>query len=75
MLDIFNKVLHTGLDLLMPIRRVRVNTSDTLWMNDHLQLLILKRQKAFHDGGAGSVLYKFYRNAVNRERKSYKARF
>ena len=28
MLDIFNKVLHTGPDLLMPIRRVRVNTSD-----------------------------------------------
>ena len=27
-LDIFNKVLHTGPDLLMPIRRVRVNTSD-----------------------------------------------
>ena len=75
MLDIFNKVLHTGLDLLMPIRRVRVNTSDAPWMNDHLQSLILKRQKAFHDGGTRSMLYKFYRNAVNRERKSCKARF
>ena len=75
MLDIFNKVLHTELDLLMPIRRVRVNTSDAPWMNDHLKSLILKRQKAFHDGGWGSMLYKFYRNAVNRERKSCKARF
>ena len=73
-LDIFNKVLHTGLDLLMPTRRVPVNTSDAPWiMNDHLKSLILKRQKAFHDGGAESLLYKFYRNAVNRERKSCKA--
>ena len=78
MLDIFNKVLHTGLDLLMtlmPIRRVRGNTSDAPWMNDHLKSLILKRQKAFHDGGTESMLYKFHRNAVNRERKSCKASF
>ena len=60
MLDIFNKVLHTGLGLLMSIRRVRVNTSDAPWMNDHLKSLIFKRQKAFHDGGTGSMLYKFY---------------
>ena len=51
MLDIFNKVLHTGLDLLMPFRKVCVNTSDATWMNDHVKSLILKRQKAFHDGG------------------------
>ena len=51
MLDIFNKVLHTGLDPLMPFRKVCVNTSDATWMSDHLKSLILKRQKAFHDGG------------------------
>ena len=62
MLYIFNKVLHTGLDLLMPIRRVLVNTSDAPWMNDHFKSLILKRKKAFHDGGTESILYKFYRN-------------
>ena len=75
MLDIFNKVLHTGLDLLMPVRGVRVNTSDTPWMNDLLKSLILKRQKAFYDSGTESKLYRFYRNAVNRERKSCKASF
>ena len=72
MLDIFNKVLHTGLDLLTPTRRVPFNTSDAPWMNNHLKPLILKRQKAFHDGGTESVLYKCYRNTVNRERKSCK---
>ena len=59
----------------MLIRRVRVNTSDAPWMNDHLKSFILKRQKAFHDVGTGSMLYKFYWKAVNRERKSCKARF
>ena len=70
MLDIFNKVLYTGLDLLVPIRRVCAPR-----MNDHLKSLILKRQKAFHDGDTESMLYKFYRNAVNRERKSCKGSF
>ena len=47
MLDIFSKVLYTGLDVLVPIRRVCVNTSDAPWMNDHLKSLILKRRKPF----------------------------
>ena len=75
MLDIFSKVLYTGLDVLVPIRRVCVNTSDAPWMNDHLKSLILKRRKAFHDGDTESMLYKVYRNAVNRERKSCKGSF
>ena len=75
MLNIFNEVIHTGLDLLMPVKRVRVNTSDAPWMTQHLKLLILKRQKAFRKHGAESPQYKFYRNAVNRERKTSKANF
>ena len=75
MFDILNKGLYTGLDLLVPISRVWVNTSDAAWMNDHLKSLILKRQKAFHDGDTESMLYKFYRNSVNRERKSCKGSF
>ena len=59
----------------MPIRRVHVNTFDAPWMTDHLKSLILKRQKAFPDGGTESILYKFHRNAVNHERKSCKASF
>ena len=57
----------------MPVKRVRVNTSDAPWMTRHLKSLILKRQKAFHKHGAESPHYKFYRNAVNRERKTSKA--
>ena len=39
-------------------------------MTSHLKSLILKRLKAFREHGAESSCYKFYRNAVNRERKS-----
>ena len=75
MLNIFNKVIHTGLDILMPIKRVRVNTCDAPWMTDNVKSLIIKRQKAFHEHGGESPQYKFYRNTVNREKKSVKASF
>ena len=75
MLNIFNEVIHTGLDLLMPVKRVRVNTSDAPTTTQHLKSLILKRQEAFHKHGAESPQYKFYWNAVNRERKTSKANF
>ena len=75
MLNVIYKALRTGLDLLMPIKKVRVNTSDVPWMTQHLKSLILKRQKAFHEHVIKAVQYKFYHNAVNSERKSCKAVF
>ena len=75
LLNVFHEVIRTGLDLLMPVRKVRINTSDAPWMTQHLKSLILKRQKAFHRNGAESTHYKFYRNVVNRERKACKATF
>ena len=75
MLDILHNVIHTGLNILMPVRRVRANTSDVPWMTPHLKSLILKRQRAFCEHGAESSSFKFYRNVVNRERKSCKASF
>ena len=59
----------------MPVKKVRVNTSDVPWITQHLKSLILKRQKAFHEHGIKSAQYKFYSKAVNRERKSCKAVF
>ena len=73
--SVFQEAIRTGLDLLMPVKRVCVNTSDSPWMTQHLKSLIMKRQKAFHQQGAESVQFKFYRNAVNRERKTCKAKF
>ena len=75
MLDILHNVVHTSPDILMPVKRVRVNTFDVPWMTLHRWSLVLKRERAFHDHDADSSSYKFYRNAVNRERKSSKASF
>ena len=69
MFKVFQEVITTGLDLLMPLKRVRIDTRDPPWMNNHLKSLILKRQQAFHKQGADSQQFRFYRNAVNRKRK------
>ena len=66
LLGMFQKVLSTGLDLLMLVRRVRINTNDAPWMTSELRSLILKWQRAFHEHRSESVQFKFYRNAVNR---------
>ena len=71
MLDILHNVIHTGLNILMPVRRVRVNTSDVPWMTPHLKPLILKRQRAFREHGAESSSFKFHRKVVKREKKNH----
>ncbi|XP_022803444.1 angiopoietin-2-like [Stylophora pistillata] len=75
LLDVFMNCIRTGLDLIMPVKRVRINTTDAPWMTQHLKSLIRKRQKAFHQHGSDSVQFKFFRNAVNRGRKACKASF
>ena len=75
LLSVFEEVIHTGLDLLMPVSKVQLNTRDAPWMTQHLKDLIQKRQQAFHKKSADSVQFKFYRNQVNRERKLCRTKF
>lgn len=44
-------------------------------MTQHLKSRILKRQKGFQEYGIKSAQFKFYHNAVHRERKSCKVVF
>ena len=74
-LSMFCETIHAGIDLLIPVKKVRVCSSDAPWMTQHLKSLILKRQKAFHNKGRNLLQYKMYRNVVNRERKVCKANF
>ena len=69
------KVIHTGFNIIMPVKKVRINPKDAPRMTQELKTLILKRQKAFHRHGANSAIFKFYRNSVNRSRKRCKAMF
>ena len=74
-LSTFNEIIHVGQELLMPVRKVNVNLKDAPWMNEKLKSLILNRQQAFCKHGVNSVIFRFYRNAVNRERKKCKREF
>ena len=53
-LNVVQEMIRIALDLLMPLRGVRINTSDALWMNNQLNSLILKRQQLFHKYGKDS---------------------
>ena len=57
----------------MPYKCTVICTSDPPWMTSNLKSLIIKRQRAFHDGNL--ISFKFFRNAVNRKRKVCKATY
>ena len=60
----------------MPKREIRVCNADAPWMNHKLKSLIVKRQQAFMTvNGVNSILFKYYRNLVNRERKICRAKY
>ena len=72
---VFQDVVHTGLDILMPVKQIRTCTADAPWMNQRLKSLILKRQKAFNVHGAESVKFRYFLNRVKRETKTWRAKY
>ena len=52
----------------IPIKTVRIHRNDAPWITGKLKSLIRLRQKAYEQNN--NTLYKFYRNLVNKERKS-----
>lgn len=73
LLNTFQQVISTGLNLLIPLKKVRAIPSDVPWMSRKLKSQIQKRQEAFFKRRATSVQFKCHRNAVNRERKECRA--
>ena len=59
---------------IMPERTIKVYPKDAPWMSVKLKELIRMRQQAFHANKSG-LMYKHYRNAVNKERKRCKAKY
>ena len=53
----------------MPSKEMKVSTTDVPWMNSKL------RQQAFVTHGIKSTIFEQYRNLVNREQKSYRAKY
>lgn len=75
MWNTFYTIVHTGLDLLMPIKKTKVCSADAPWMTRKLKSLIQKRQRAFNTKGSYSTSFKYYRNLVNRVRKTCRAEY
>ena len=73
-LQVFNEVIEIGMSNIMPERTIRVYPKDSPWMSVKLKELIRMRQQAFHANKSG-LMYKYYRNAVNKERKRCKAKY
>ena len=63
----FHKLLHNGLDNIVPIKTVRIHCNDAPWITGELKSLTRLRHRAYEQNS--NTLYKFYRNLVNKERK------
>ena len=49
-LDIFMKVINTGLDCFFPCKSIKLHANDKPWVTPEFKELIKDRQKAYHDG-------------------------
>ena len=70
----FCEVVDIGMSNIMPERTIKVYPKDVPWMPVRLKELIRLRQQSFHANKNG-LAFKFYRNAVNKERKRCKANY
>ena len=71
--DILCSTIKSGYNILMPEKHVKFHRNDTPWITEKLKHLIKLRQLAFSSGN--TTLFKFYRNKVNRMRKSCRAKY
>lgn len=63
------------MNLLLPLRTVKVSSTDKPWISAGLKLLIAKRQKPLAIHGKSSQVYRALRNRVQRECSMCKKRF
>ena len=70
----FCELVDIGMSNIMPERTIKVCPKDVPWMSFRLKELIRLRQLSFH-ANKNSLAFKFYRNAVNKERKRCKANY
>ena len=70
--QLFSSELKGAIELLLPWRTVKTNSSDRPWITKRLKSSIKKRQEAFIKHGKDSSTYKMWRNNVQKEIKSAK---
>ena len=70
---LFETIVNTGLDLILPLRSKTVHLNDPPWFNPTLKNLIKRRQRALTEGDSSEFC--ILRNCVNLERKICRARY
>lgn len=71
--DLFSMFVHTGLDVIIPVKKIILHRNDPLWVTDDFKRLIRLREKALHSEFKTSIIT--YRNIINRPRKLCRAEF
>jgi hypothetical protein len=54
----------TMIENLFPLKRIKVRKCDKPWMTSSIKSAIGRRQKALHESGKNSDIYKYWRNRV-----------
>ena len=71
--ELFSKIISTGVDIIMPERTIKLHSNDAPWVTEDFKRLISLRKRAFSSGKL--ILFKFYRNKVNRTRNFFTSTF
>ena len=72
-LELFQDVIHTGIDHFLPCKVAKMHDRDKPWITPAYKELIKSRQKAFFQ--KNDKLYRRLRNRANRESKNLKSAF
>ncbi len=70
---LFHTVLSNLIDTHLPLKVVSRNRDDRPWITDKFRNLINLRQ--YYQKAGKDLMYRLYRNRVNRERKRLKASY
>ena len=76
--DKYNKLMqeiNSAMNMFLPERIIKKHPNDRPWVTSKLKKWIYKRQNAFFRYGKSSLLYKFWRNKIQREIKTMKNSF
>ena len=69
---LFDQIINTGLDLLVPIRPRKIHPTEPPWISSTLKEMIQRRQRALYNDTIDD--FRCLRNKVNRERKQCRAK-
>ena len=59
----FATIVNSVVDECLPLKRVKIDSSDKPWITQDIKSLIAKRQRAWSSGNF--IMFKYYRNKVN----------